>query len=451
MTTRVLVAEDDDLTRASLRVALEQDGYSVTEARDGGTAKARLKRGEFDVAVLDVMMGEPTGLDVLEYAVREAPEMAVIMVTGFATVETAVEAMKRGAQDFLTKPIDIEKLSLLIGKCVKSQRLLAENRRLRDELRERFSVGSMIGKSPRMLELFRELERVARTSATVLLRGESGVGKELCANAIHLHSDRHDRPLVKVACAALGAGVLESELFGHVRGAFTGAVRGRKGRFEQADGGTLFLDEVGDLDAHTQVKLLRVLQERCFERVGDNEPVPVDVRVIAATNRDLEAAIAHGQFRADLYYRLNVVPIQVPALREHPSDVALLADAFLQHFAVLHGKPVQRMSKGVAAALSSHSWPGNVRELRNCVEGMVISARGRTLDVEDLPPHLARSDALVPKIEIAVGTPLDQIEREVIMRTLAMAGGNKAKAARMLGIGLKTLYRRLEDYGLAVD
>jgi DNA-binding NtrC family response regulator len=447
----VLVAEDDDLTRASLRVALEQDGYSVTEARDGGTAMARLKRGEFDVAVLDVMMGEPTGLDVLEYAVREVPEMAVIMVTGFATVETAVEAMKRGAQDFLTKPIDIEKLSLLIGKCVKSQRLLAENRRLRDELRERFSVSSMIGKSPRMLELFRELERVARTSATVLLRGESGVGKELCANAIHLHSDRHDRPLVKVACAALGAGVLESELFGHVRGAFTGAVRSRKGRFEQADGGTLFLDEVGDLEAHTQVKLLRVLQERCFERVGDNESVQVDVRVIAATNRDLEAAIAQGQFREDLYYRLNVVPIQVPALRDHPSDVALLADAFLQHFAALHGRPVQRMSKGVAAALSSHSWPGNVRELRNCVEGMVISARGRTLDVEDLPPHLARSDALAPKIEIAVGTPLDQIEREVILRTLALAGGNKAKAARMLGIGLKTLYRRLEDYGLAVD
>jgi len=446
----VLVAEDDELTRASLKVALEQDGFSVTVVPDGAAAIAKLKRTSFDVAVFDVMMGDVSGLDVLDFATQQRPDIAVIMVTGYATVEIAVEAMKRGAHDFLTKPIDIEKLSLLIHRCVKNQRLAVENRRLRDELRDRFSVGKIIGKSPRMLELFGEIERVAETDATVLLRGESGVGKELCANAIHYHGPRHDKPMIKVACASLGAGVLESELFGHVRGAFTGALKDRAGRFEQADGGTLFLDEIGDLDANTQVKLLRALQERRFERVGGNETIHVDVRLIAATNRDLEAAIAAGQFREDLYYRLNVVTIYAPALREHPSDIPILVETFLRQFAERHNKQVDRIAKPALAAMSSYGWPGNVRELRNCVESMVVSVRGRCVDVADLPAHLTSNDA-GQRFEVVVGTPLDEVERELILRTVAVVGGNKAKAARLLGIGLKTLYRRLEDYGVGGD
>jgi len=278
-----------------------------------------------------------------------------------------------------------------------------------------------------------------------LLRGESGVGKELCANAVHQHGRRHDKPLVKVSCATLGAGVLESELFGHVRGAFTGALKSRSGRFEQAHTGTIFLDEVGDIDANTQVKLLRVLQEQQFERVGGNETLQVDVRVIAATNRDLEAAIERGAFREDLYYRLNVVTIDVPALRERPSDVAAMVRHFLPLFASRHDKPVERISKSAMAVLSSYGWPGNVRELRNAIESLVVTTNKRSIEIDDLPSHM-RDVAPESNFVVPVGATLEEVEREVILRTLARVGGNKAKAARMLGIGLKTLYRRLETY-----
>ncbi|MBI4705667.1 MAG: sigma-54-dependent Fis family transcriptional regulator [Deltaproteobacteria bacterium] len=448
MSASVLLVEDDDATRASLELALRQDGFAVSAVADGASAIVRLGQQPFDVALVDLMLGSVGGLEVLDCALRHWPDIVVIVLTGYGTVETAVEAMKRGAQDFLSKPIDIEKLSVLIHKCMRHQQLAIENRRLRQEVRDRFSVGRILGRSPRMLELFREIEQVAQTDATVLLRGESGVGKELCANAIHYHGARHAGPLIKVAVGALGAGVLESELFGHVRGAFTGAVRGRTGRFEQADRGTIFLDEVGDIELGTQIKLLRVLQEQQLERVGGNETIQIDVRVIAGSNRDLKAAIAQGRFREDLYYRLNVVSIRVPALREHASDIPVIADHFLRHYARRHGRSVRRIARPALGALASYLWPGNVRELRNCIESLVVTSRTSTIELDDLPAQV-RGHQDEPKLELGLGTTLAQMEREAILRTLALAGGNKAKAARLLGIGLKTLYRRLESYGHA--
>jgi DNA-binding NtrC family response regulator len=443
----LLLVDDDPTTLSSLTRFLEEEGFQVARATSGEEAIRLMDETPRDAVVTDVMMGVVSGIQVLDYTMAHHPETAVIVVTGYATVESAVEAMRKGAYDYITKPINLERLCLVIRKALEANRLLLENRRLRQTLHERFSVGQLVGKSAVMLRLFERIERVASTEATALIEGESGTGKELIASATHYNSPRRDGPFIKVSCATLPETLAESELFGHERGAFTGATHRHRGRFEQADGGTLFLDEIGDLPPAIQVKLLRVLQERTFERVGGESSLTVDVRLIAATNHDLEGLVREGRFREDLFYRLNVVSIKVPPLRNRIEDVPPLVQRFVHDFCALHHKPVQTVSPRALRALMAYSWPGNVRELRNCLESLVVLGQGPTIELEEIPEHV-RSGDLGEWVSLPVGTPLGEVEKTMILRTLGRFGGNKSLAAQKLQIGLKTLYRRLEEYGI---
>ncbi len=443
----LLLVEDDPTTLASLGRLLEEEDFQVGRATSGEEAIRLMDENPPDVVVTDVMMGLVSGMQVLDYTMAHHRETAVVVVTAYATVESAVEAMRKGAYDYITKPINVDRLCLIIRKALEANRLLLENRRLRQELHERFSFGQLVGKSAVMQRLFERIERVASTDASVLIEGESGTGKELIASATHYNSHRRDGPFIKVSCATLPETLIESELFGHERGAFTGATHRRRGRFEQADGGTLFLDEVGDLPFTIQVKLLRVLQERTFERVGGESTLTVDARLIAATNRDLQALVREGHFREDLFYRLNVVSIKVPPLRDRPEDIPALVQRFLDEFRALHHKSVQAFSPRTLRALMAYTWPGNVRELRNCVESLVVLGQGPVIELEDIPEHIRSGDG-GEWVTLPVGAPLHEAEKTLILRTLARMGGNKSLAAQKLGIGLKTLYRRLEEYGI---
>jgi DNA-binding NtrC family response regulator len=368
-------------------------------------------------------------------------------MTGYATIESAVEAVRKGAYDYLSKPIDIDRLEFLIEKATRTQKLVSENVRLRRELSERYSLSNMVGTSSAMQQIFARVEQIARTDATVLIQGESGTGKELIASAIHYQSHRAEGPLVKVSCVALADGLIESELFGHERGAFTGAYRGRKGRIELADGGTLFLDEIGDLSLPTQLKLLRVLQEREIERVGSAATIPVDIRLVVATNKNLEEEVKSGRFREELYYRVRVIGIQVPALRERREDIPPLVNHFLALFDTAHHKDVRGFTAAAMRRLAAYAWPGNVRELRNAVESMVVLARDPEIGLDDLPAAI-REAPDEPTLSIRIGTPLDEVERQAILATLRAEHDNKARAARVLGISKKTLYRKLYEYGV---
>lgn len=445
MSINVLMVDDDSRTRESLGLALEQDGYEVSLAGSGEEAINLLTNSSIDVLVTDVKMKKVGGFELLDFVMENFPEIAVIMMTGFGTIESAVEAMRKGAYDYLVKPVDIEKLNLVIQKAAKTQELYKENARLKEELKEKYSFGNMIGRSSKIMELLRDIKYVAATDATVLIEGESGTGKELAANDIHYNSMRSDKPLVKVNCAALAEGVIESELFGHERGAFSGAMKQTKGRFERADKGTLFLDEIGDLSAGTQVKLLRVLQDGEFERVGGTEPIKVNVRLIAATNQNLQNLIAESKFREDLFYRLKVVSVIVPPLRERIDDIPLLAHHFLEMFCDKHGKKNKVVSKAAINLLMEYKWMGNVRELMNCIESMVVLSRKPVIGVEDLPSQIItrEEDEL---ITVSTGASMKEIEKLAILKTLAAVKGNKSQAAEILGIGLKTLYRRLDEY-----
>lgn len=444
----ILVAEDDPATRESLSRAMTRAGYRTLTAADGGGALAILKAEPVDVLLTDLKMPAVDGMTLLERVRADSPETAVILLTAFATVDLAVEAMKKGAYDFLTKPINLDKLELLLRHALEARRLTQENRELRLRLREASGLKHLLGRSAAMQRLRESIEQVAATEAAVLILGESGTGKELVAHAIHYGGRRADRPLVKVSCAALPEGLLESELFGHERGAFTGARDRRKGRFELAHGGTLFLDEVGDLNRETQAKLLRVLQEQEFERVGGTETIRVDVRLIAATNRDLEDLVAEGTFREDLFYRLNVVPVRVPSLRERVEDIPILAAHFLRGFAERWGKPAPELTAEALALLCRHSWPGNVRELQHVMESLLVFSKGEPIGVEDLPPPVRGEDRTLDSGDRAPGATLRDLERQAIARTLVATGGNKRKAAEILGIGLKTLYRKIQEFGL---
>jgi DNA-binding NtrC family response regulator len=446
----LLLVDDDHTTLESLGSALKEEGFRIKLAASGEEAIRLLGEGPPDALVTDVMMGSVSGMQLLDYTMAHHPETAVVVVTGFATVESAVEAMRKGAYDYLTKPIDLDKLSLVIRKALEANQLLLENRRLRQELQKRFSFGQLTAKSATMQQVLERIERVAFTDVTVLIEGESGTGKELIASAIHYNSPPRDGPLVKVSCVSLAETLIESELFGHERGAFTGATSRRRGRFEQADGGTLFLDEVGDFPLSIQVKLLRVIQERAFERVGGEETLTVDVRLIAATNRDLEALIREGRFREDLFYRLNVVSIKVPPLRERPDDIPPLVHRFLEEFRDLHRTQAQSISPKALNALMAYNWPGNVRELRNCLESLVVLVQGSVIELSDIPEHI-RSGSEHEKVAFPIGTSLREVEKTYVLRTLASLGGNKSATAEKLGIGLKTLYRRLEEYGVQLD
>lgn len=388
------------------------------------------------------------GNELLRRIVGAYPRMPVIILTGHGSIESAVDAMRGGAIDFFTKPVDLDRLSLVVKKALSSVDLYAEHERLKEEvaqLKARNRYDRIVGKSQKMVSLMDTVAQVAPTKASVLITGESGVGKELVADALHELSGRAKGPLVKVHCAALTASLLESELFGHEKGSFTGAVGQKRGRFELADGGTIFLDEIGEIDLQTQVKLLRVLQERQFERVGGEESISVDVRVVCATNKDLLKEIEKGNFREDLYYRLNVVHLVVPPLRERREDIPLLLTTFLTQFNEENGRSIEGFSTQAKRALLAYDWPGNIRELRNGIESAVVLARSSVIEVEDLPQQIAQAQG-AGSVSLDVGITLAEAEQRLIISTLAQCGGNKTRAAEVLGIGRKTLHRKLQDY-----
>jgi DNA-binding NtrC family response regulator len=443
----VLVVDDERNIRTGLKAALEMDGYEVLLAADGKEGLDLALHADVDLVITDLRMDGLSGEELLRRVTAEAPGIPVIVLTGHGTVESAVEAMRSGAYDFLTKPLNLDRLSLLVKRALKNRELVLQNRELEREMEGRKSFEHIIGKSPAMLKVFEVVRRVAPTKASVLITGESGVGKELIANALHNLSPRKDNPFIKVHCAALAETLLESELFGHEKGSFTGAASRKKGRFELAHSGTIFLDEIGEIDQSVQIKILRVLQEKKFERVGGEETLEVDVRVVTATNRDLEKEIAEGRFREDLFYRLNVVRVHVPPLRERKDDLALMISAFIREFAQENGKAIEGIDPKARQALYAYDWPGNVRQLRNCMESAVVLSSGPLITLDDLPPSI-RPGSEAPVVAIPVGSTLADAEREVILQTLASCAGNKSKASEVLGIGRKTLHRKLDEYGV---
>ena len=444
----VLIADDEKNIRSGLAIAFEDEGYDTLQAEDGQVAWTMINKKSVDLVITDLRMPGISGYDLLKKINAAYPTLPVIVLTGHGSIEDAVQAMRDGAVDFFTKPVDLDHLILTVSKALSNKRISEQNRQLKaeiDVLKKKQGYQKIIGKSAPVAKMMEIIAQVAPSKASVLVTGESGTGKELVADAIHSLSSRADGPLIKVNCASLSPTLLESELFGHEKGAFTGAVSQKKGRFELADGGTIFLDEIGEIDQSTQIKILRVLQERCFERVGGEETVSVDVRIVAATNRNLEQEIRNGNFREDLYYRLNVVHIEVPPLRERKEDIPLLISSFIDSFNQEDGRHVEGFTNSARKALLAYSWPGNIRELRNTVESCVVLARGAMIDVDELPPHIASRDEN-ETVSINVGTTLEEAEKKIILSTVAHYKGNKTKAAEVLAIGRKTLHRKLEEY-----
>jgi len=444
----VLVVDDHRGAAEGLAELLRADGYETYVAFDVDNGLKILEEAGVDVVVADMVIPGMDGLDFLMMAREKWPAVPFIILTGFGTIETAVEATRRGAYEYLTKPVDPERLGRVVEKALERRRIELENLELRTRLYEKYSFDRIIGRSKPMQEIYELITRIAPTNATVLIYGESGTGKELIADSIHYNSRRRHRPLVKLNCAALAEGVLESELFGHERGAFTGAVRRHKGRFEQADGGTLVLDEVSQIPPATQVKLLRVLEDGVFQRVGGPENIHADVRVIAATNVRLEDEVREGKFREDLYYRLKVVTMEVPPLRERAEDIPLLVNAFIREFNEKNHLVIEGFDDDVIWFFRAYDWPGNVRELRNVLESMTVMAQSNRLSRDDIPPNVRKSVEEVKADGVRVGMKLADAERYMIEATLKELGGNRTKAAKVLGIGLRTLQRKLKSYGV---
>jgi two-component system response regulator HydG len=450
MKANILVVDDDASHRTMLAAVLSAEGYQVQEADDGDTACAAVKKHIFDLVLMDLRMKRMDGDTAQKKMAAISPATPVIIMTAYGSVRSAVEALKAGAQNYLTKPIDVDELKILVVKTLDHRRLETENINLKERLDAQFDFGNIIGRSPSMRELFETLALVAPSAATVLIQGESGTGKELVANAIHHNSPRKDHPFVKVNCAALPETLLENELFGHEKGAFTGATGPKKGRFQMADRGTLFLDEIAEMAPATQAKILRVLQEREFEPVGGTRTIHVDTRIISATNRNLEVEIAAGRFREDLYYRLNVVMIKVPPLRNRPADIPLLADYFLDRYAKKNQRSLKGIHPRAMDMLLQHAWPGNVRELENVIERGVIMARGDRVGPDHLPGALQGQDSNKPAHApvLASGRSLKEVEKEMILKTLEDMGGNRTHTSAMLGISRRTLQLKLKEYGI---
>ena len=432
-----------------LRAVLQDEGYEVIEAADGREAVSAVEQEPFDLALMDIRMTTMDGIEALTDIRQISPLLPVIIMTAYASVKTAVDALKAGAFDYLTKPLDIDELKIVVAKGLEYYHLHQENRALKERLGDRFDFSRIVGRSRRMKELVDTLSLVAPSDATVLILGESGTGKEVVANALQQNSLRAQQPFIKVSCAALPETLLESELFGHEKGAFTGAVARREGRFQLAHRGTIFLDEVGEMSPATQAKLLRVLCEREFEPLGGTRTVKVDVRIIAATNRELEKDVREGRFREDLFYRLNVVPVTVPPLRERKEDIPDLAMHFFTIFCRKNGKDLKNISPKTMDILTRYEWPGNIRELENCVERAVIMARQEILVPEDLPPHI-RVSALGAEetLNLPQGISLAEVEKGLILKTLSDAGDNRTRAALILGINRRTLQNKLKQYGI---
>ncbi len=443
---RILVVDDEANARTALAALLRDEGYLVETAADGYKALPKLEEHEPDLILTDLRMPGLDGIELVRRARARDPECAAVVMTAYGAVESAVEAMREGASDYLGKPINFEELLIVLGRALERRRLRLETRNLRARLEEKHRIDNIVGVSPPMQAVFDTVLQVAPSRATVLVTGESGTGKELVAAALHQHSPRAAGPFVKLHCAALAESLLESELFGHERGSFTGAVARRDGRFQQADGGTLFLDEIGEISPSTQVKLLRFLQDHEIERVGGNQTLKLDVRVVAATNRDLTAQVRAGKFREDLYYRLNVVTIEVPSLRQRPSDIPLLAAHFLGRFARGEGKSIRGFTDEALERLVRHPWPGNVRELENVVERAVVVAVGDTIRAEDLPAGIGLTSGKNGGMPVIPGASLAELERWAILRTLEHTGGSTSRAAEILGISTRTIQYRLHDY-----
>ena len=458
----LLIVDDEKNTRDGLARALRGE-YDVRVADGGRQALDVIASAPADLVLSDIRMPDMDGLTLMRRILAREPQPAVILLTAYGSIETAVEAVKEGAYDYLAKPVSLDRLEILLRRALEQRRMADENRNLRRRLDTQYGLEHITGQSPAMREIFDMIRQVAPARTTVLIEGESGTGKELVAQALHQLSPRAKGPFVAVHCAALAPTLLESELFGHERGAFTGATDRKAGRFEMADGGTLFLDEIGEIDPAVQVKILRVLEERRFERVGGHEPIEVDVRLVAATNKHLAELVQQKKFRDDLFFRLNVVAMTLPPLRERPGDLLLLADRFLVEFAKENGRAqVPVLTPEALEVMSSYAWPGNVRELRNAIERMVVMSRNDRLTVRDLPPAVRAGVALPPAGEsewepAAAGMEMDasrnagtleDMERAMILRVLGARGGNRAEAAKELGISRRTLHRKLNEYGL---
>ena len=430
----ILIIDDEDNIRNGLATNFELEDYEVKTASNGQEGLDLIAKGDIDLVITDLRMdGIP-----------------VIVLTGHGSIDAAVEAMKSGAYDFLTKPLNLDQLNLIVKRALENRELSLQHKLLKEEIESSACLEQMIGRSAEMQKVFSMIKKVAPAKASVLITGESGVGKELVANAIHNLSGRKDKAFIKVHCAALSESLLESELFGHEKGAYTGADSMQKGRFELAHGGTIFLDEIGEINQNVQIKILRVLQEKTFERVGGEKSISVDVRIVAATNKNLEEEVKAGRFREDLYYRLNVVHLKVPSLKERKDDLPLLIDSFIKKFAAENEKEIIGIDSKAKAALLKYDWPGNIRQLQNCIESSVVMSNGKQIKLEDLPLSVSEY-AGQEAISIPMGISLEDAEKIIIMQNLSANKGNKSKTADVLGIGRKTLHRKLNEYGLELS
>jgi two-component system, NtrC family, response regulator PilR len=447
----ILVVDDEKSQREILTVILQGEGYTVETASHVTQAVALYKEHPVDLVLTDLSMPERDGLDLLDHLTKIDPEVVVVLITAHGTVGSAVEAMKKGAFDYLEKPLDREELLITVARAFEKLHLVKENRRLKQQLHDKFKIEHILGHHPLMEEVFRVIRKVAPSQTTVLITGESGTGKELVARALHAESGRSDRPFRALNCAAIPENLIESELFGHEKGAFTGAHSRHIGLFEAVDQGTLFLDEIGDLSLALQGKLLRVLQEKEIRRIGGRDDIKVDVRVIAATNRKLSAAIKQGNFREDLYYRLNVVSINLPSLRDRATDIPELMEYFLRKFGTVAGKTIKGVSNPALRVLMEYSWPGNVRELESVIERAVLLCEADRIDVDDFPPELRTSANLLDRTDFELppeGFSLEEFERQLLEKAMARSNGVIAKAAKMLGLSYKTMQYRLEKFQL---
>lgn len=456
---KILIAEDDELNRNNLTDLLTLEGYETKAVVNGREAMAAFVEDKYDLVITDLKMPEGDGLELLRFVKDMNPDNIVIMMTGFGTVDSAVEAMKYGAFDYISKPMKDDLVKLTLSRALSFASLQEENVTLRDNLRDKYDFGKMLGYSECMKTIFDTIEKVAKSDSTVIIYGESGTGKELVARAIHFNSDRKSYPLIPVNCGAIPEDLLESELFGHEKGAFTGAIRNRLGRFELAQGGSIFLDEIGDMSPSLQVKLLRVIQEKQFERIGGVKTINADVRIIAATNQNLELAVAEKRFREDLYYRINVIPIHLPALRERGPDIAILANHFLQKFAQAQKKDVTRIAPEVIACLLHYPWPGNVRELENLIEMMVVMKEGNEILLEDLPSKISQykketqsfETFQIPEEGIDFNELVSKFEKDILLNALSKSNGVKNRAAKLLKLNRTTLVEKLKRLDISSE
>jgi DNA-binding NtrC family response regulator len=456
---RILIVEDDRNTLSGLVEILEEEGYEVKGVESGHKALRTLERERFDILLTDLKMPEIDGMQLYEQTQTLAPEMKTVVMTAYSSVKDAVDAMKRGVYEYLTKPLNLDELFVILKKAVEDQSLRRENEELKDRLQGSYRFESIIGKSALMQQVFKTIYKVAKSQATVLIRGESGTGKELVARAIHYNSPRANGPMVEISCAAFPETLLESELFGYEKGAFTGADSRKKGRFELAHTGTIFLDEIGEVSGNVQTKLLRALQEKEISRLGSNESIKVDVRVITATNRDLEQALSNGMFREDLYYRLNVIPVFLPPLRERREDIPLLIDHFIKRYSKLNNKTMVGMAEDALELCESYDWPGNVRELENAIENAIVLGEGETLLAEHLPVTLSMRKSAMEGFAAesdddffpggsSYREKMEAAEKKILEEAIRQTDGNKSEAAKQLGISLRTMRYKIQKYKL---